>query len=552
MPGHARNRFDPPALPPCSMSRYYLSYLDQLDSPYFLHHEELLVTQDYDAGMVERLRVHLNTCPTCTAMVGHLRRMRSQQQAILHTVLLENEQQVPSSFTAIMEAVRREEPMFPLGNRNQSDITLQVTRATTDSGQVRRKARQAASASLSPANAHQFPLNLRTIFSVTVILVLIIGAALISEQLIMLRSQSKSSASQSSSNQSSAGQSSAANSLSYTSDWDAVIVGQTVHGQMSIENYNPFHRSHTSLIRPLTADAVKIDGISHDGHDVLYQYSSGNHTYYATLHPLPAQGYFYALENQNAGEAIWTSDNRHVLIVEQNEGIVKVDSQTGTAQKVAQIAHVGHLWFYRDGYLYFNYMQTSQLSGLWRVNIVTGMVDLVIKTTNGRSYFLSPDGTTVFYVDTTNALKAKETALFRVNVHALGTSPQILLQIRAIPVGFAADNTLELVQEVHSSFQLVKLKQTQASIERIVMSDVAPDAIALCDHIDMSNAPICDENIVLAPYSTGMLVVGLDKDGSRQIWTDDLVTGTRLPLVTLSSNDTEHVQLPGWDRIRVV
>lgn len=539
MSGYSRDHTDPLALPPCPMSKYYLSYLDLLDSRYFLRHEVHPVPQEQDMSMVERLQAHVITCPTCTANVQQLRRMRSQQRAILHDILLGNERQVPSSIATIMETVRREQPVLPVTNHAHMNGTFTVVHADSDSGSLGNSRQVAPIRSRTSIHSHSFSLTLRTIFSVAVIVVLFISTALISNQLMMLRSQSSRGV--------------ASPRFTYMPDWGSVVMSQTVHGQTSIANYNPYNGHHTSLASAFTAETLRIDGVSHDGHDVLYQYSSSNHTYYATLNPLAQQGYFYMLEADDAGEAIWMSDSRHVLIAAKNEGIVEVDSQTGTAQTVAQLVHVRHLWFYRDSYLYFDYATntTARSSDLWRVNIVTGTPERVLKTTNARSYFLSPDGTTVFYVDTERGFQATKTAIFTMNVHALGTSPQILLQIAAIPVGFALDNALELVQEVHNTYQLVKLAPMQPTIDRVVMDDVAPDAVALCDHPNMDIASICNENIALAPYGSSMIVVGLNKDGSRQIWTDDLITGKHLALLTLSSNDTTHVQLPGWDRILV-
>ncbi|HEV7236794.1 MAG TPA: hypothetical protein VGN15_11465, partial [Ktedonobacteraceae bacterium] len=275
------------------------------------------------------------------------------------------------------------------------------------------------------------------------------------------------------------------------------------------------------------------------------------HTYYATLTPHSQTGYFYSLSDANAGEATWMSDSQHVLIATQNEGIIEVDSQSGATRPVALLAHVHHLWFYRNGYLYFNYTKNYGPSDLWRVAITTGTPQRVLTSTAGRSYFISPDGTTVFYADTTGVANTAHPAIYTMKVDPLGTTPQLLLTISAIPIGFAADNTLELMREEHNTFQVVKLQPTQPAIDRVVMANVAPGALALCDRASTTLAPICDENIALAPYGGGLIVTGLNKDGSRQVWADNLATNHNLLLQTLSSSDTTHVQLPGWDRIQI-
>src|SRR5450755_3197798 len=106
MQGNSR---DLPDLPPCPLSKHYLHYLDLLDSPYFLQQQQFLMEERaYDLRMVERLRDHVPTCATCTATVRQARWLRSQQRSALSDVLMENEQKVPSTVGAILEAVHQE------------------------------------------------------------------------------------------------------------------------------------------------------------------------------------------------------------------------------------------------------------------------------------------------------------------------------------------------------------------------------------------------------------------------------------------------------------
>nr|HET6902166.1 hypothetical protein [Ktedonobacteraceae bacterium] len=531
-------------LPSCPLSKHYLHYLDLLDSPYFLQQQQQLPMEErvYDLHMVERLRDHLSTCSTCTTTVRQARWLRSQQRSALSDVLMENEQKVPSTVVTIMAAVQQEaRPLRPLPRFiNNALASIQHHNLPLlHSGQFREKRQQTQN--LSPQPASPRPRRsytvMRTIFSITAVVALIFAAVALFNQLTLFRTTS--------------GHFAASPSFSYSTNWNTAVLGHAQHGQMFIDNYDPYNGRHSPLVPPFSANNTAIDGVSHDGHNVLYHYSSSGHTYYATLTPHSQTGYFYSLSDANAGEAIWMSDSQHVLIATQNEGIIEVDSHSGVSRTVAMLAHVHHLWFYRNGYLYFDYTKNYGPSDLWRISITTGIPQHVLTSTAGRSYFISPDGTTVFYADTTGVANIAHPAIYTMKVDPLAPTPQLLLTISAIPIGFAADNTLELMREEHNTFQVVKLKPTQPAIDRVVMADVAPGALALCDRAPTTSAPICDENIALAPYGGGLLVTALNKDGSRQVWADNLTTNHNLLLQTLSSSDTSHIQLPGWDRIQL-
>jgi hypothetical protein len=189
---------------------------------------------------------------------------------------------------------------------------------------------------------------------------------------------------------------------------------------------------------------------------------------------------------------------------------------------------------------------------LWRVNVLTGTVQRVTKTFRGRSYLLSPDGTTIFYADKMGGNALGATAIYTINVNAGGAFSHLLVQIDAVPVGFAADNALELLGRVNGAFQLIKLKPTEPSVDRVVLYDVAPGANVLCENPALTAAPVCDENAALSPYGHGLVVEALYKDGSTKIWGDNLNTGKHIILQTVhGSVSAAHMQLPGWDRIQV-
>ena len=511
----------------CPLSKHSIKYLDLLDAPSILSQSavEIAVDDEQDRRILERLRIHVPTCPLCTAAIKQAHVQRAAQRAAFQDLLLTNEQLVPSSLTAIMEAIRQEpSPHF---FRSRSTDALPVI----DIGQFHRNTMPLPT---QPSRPRTYRV-LQALLSLTAVIALIFATSVFFNHMPRFRTSN---------------QISARPQPVFTAGWEAAIIGRDLHGEFSIENYNPFTGRHRPLVPLFSATSVTLDGVSHDGQNILYHYARSGSTYYLTLTALSHSSYFYSLPDAEAGLALWMSDSRHVLIASHSQGLLEVDSETGVAQSVSRTLQISRLYFYRNGYLYFT--DTSHPLTLWRVNVSTGHVELVVNTTNGRSYFLSPDGTTIFYVDTPGT--STSAAIYTINVTTLTAGSHLLLSSTAIPVGFARDNTLELVQEVQQSFQIVKLRPTQPVIERVVLANIAPAAVALCDHIPTNAAPsasICDENIALAPYGSDLLVTALNKDGTRQLWSDNLTTGQELLLQTVSNNDPTHVQLPGWDRLQV-
>ena len=509
----------------CPLSKHSLKYLDLLDAPSILPLPalEIAVDDEQDRRILERLRIHFPTCPLCTNAVQQAHVQRAAQRAAFQDLLLANEQLVPSSLAAIVEAINQEPQPHFFRSRSTDELPF------IEIGQFR-----SDPVPLPYLRSRSYRV-LQALLSLAAVIALIFATSAFFNHMPRFRTTN---------------QTAARPQPIFTAGWEAAVIGRDLHGEMSIENYNPFTGRHRPLVPLFSAANATIDGVSHDGQNILYHYARSGSTYYVTLAALSHTPYFYSLPEAEAGLALWMSDSRHVLIASRSQGLLEVDSETGVAQSVSHTLQISRLYFYRNGYLYFT--DTSHPLTLWRVNVSTGHVELVVHTTNGRSYFLSPDGTTIFYVDTTGT--STRAAIYTINVATLTTGPHLLLSSTAIPVGFARDNTLELVQEVQQSFQIVKLRPTQPAIERVVLANIAPSAVALCDHIPTNSAPsasICDENIALAPYGSDLLVTALNKDGTRQLWSDNLTTGQKLLLQTVSNNDPTHLQLPGWDRLQV-
>jgi hypothetical protein len=513
-------------LPPCHLSKHCLRLLDTLDELHQLprHSVNYLLEHSEDEQLLTQLDLHIPQCPTCTTILTMARQQRNRQRSSIQMVLAESEQSVPSTTARIMSTIQSEALLLtrqaPLSNGHIEQVP---GFSRLGNPQLRRK---------SSFQQGKFWRNIGALLAAAALILMTIGA------FSQLPHRYASPAASNSYRQ-------------YTGDWGAVIIGQVgEHGYTSIMNYDPDTGKSALLVPP--RHVVQIDGVSHDGHNVLYHFAEHGHTYFSTLTPFSHAGYFYALSDDSVGKALWETDSRHVFIASDHHGIIEVDTQTGTTQTILASLNVGRLWFYRDGYLYFDAMKHKVSYDLWRVNVVTAAVQRVTKTFRGRSYLLSPDGTTIFYADKLSGNALGATAIYTINVNAGGASSHLLLRIDAVPVGFAADNTLELLGRMNGAFQLIKLKPTEPNVDRVVLYDVAPGANVLCENPALTTAPVCDENAALSPYGHGLVVEALYNDGSTKIWGDNLSTGKRIILQTVHGPvSTPHMQLPGWDRIQV-
>lgn len=343
--------------------------------------------------------------------------------------------------------------------------------------------------------------------------------------------------------------------------WDWAVVATGHAGALpfwQVNNYDPVSGKDATLVQQppyLGPDAI-IDGISPDGKNLLYQLSSSGHTLYYTLVQISGTGYFFELNDASAGRALWLPDSRHVLVLSLGSAVWNVDTQTGSSTKVLALPIVGsrgltqiaQMSFYRDNYLYFVAGAGFGEGSLCRVplNSSSPTVQQISFRSLGASYWLSPDGQTIYFAN--KAGPAGTPGIYAVhidgtNLHLLRTYPQ------ATPIGYAADNALEIMLLANGKFEIMKLGATPAQ-DQVVQANAAPGAVNLCNPATPPGMPgICDANIALAPYGHAALVLGFYADTTFKLWSDDLVTGKQHVLLTLG--DHYQVQLPGWDRIPV-
>ena len=529
------------SLPPCSLSTDCLRLLDDLDERSITQKlEQASFKEDIqDKRLLEHLRLHLPHCPTCRAILAQARHVRSQQRAMLRDFLIENEVAVSSTTSEIFATIRRVQKNAPQpqpGASSRRTIhSLQETTTAHDSHKLNGNNHHDIE-TLSTSYRHSWLRNGLTLATVAALILFAIGilSYFVNRQVT-------------------AGHITA---VVDSNGWDSVVIGLTLTAPgvaklMGIYNYNPTDDKHDDLVSSsqLPAD-IQLEGVSPDGHNLLYRYSMGGHTRYSTLVSVKGMGFFYELNDGDAGNAIWM-DNNHALIATVNNGVVLLNIHTGASTNMFPTLKVEHLMFYHAPYIYFIGKGGPNGSVLDRVkfNDVYGTPQVISMSPTGigSNYWLSPDGSTIYYTDS-----LKDGGLSIQSVSSDGTHPGKVLSGAitpvgyAKPVGFAADSSLEALRISSGKFQVIKYASSGQPFQ-LVLDDAAPGASSLCS--PGATTIICDSNIAFAPNGHGLIVNAFYADGSQRVWFDDLTSRTHRLILKL--NASMKVQLPGWDRIPV-
>jgi hypothetical protein len=520
------------SLPPCAMSLHCLRLVDALDSL-------VPMTDDLqDQLLITQLGAHIPTCPTCKAVLAQARLRRSHLRASLHTILLEGEERVPSTVLRIQQAIRREAAQ-------EVGLVGNVVKKPVHSAMKKTSFQQQTARSASPFRdslKQRRRTLLRNIAAVAVAAILILAAVGLFNHRFSFSTnvgsshQSRTGAENPVSTRTSLGD---AESLffGWNSAMMAVPNAPGTGSAMSIRNYNIFHDTYSNLrTATIPANAV-FDSIAPDGSDLLYQISQSGHTfYYRLLKPLANTGFFYELNDENAGNAIWMSDSRNILIGTKNMGVIQVDTLTGQSTAILPQLMTDHLEFYHNGYLYF----IDTHSGFSRVNITTGIVTYVTSHMMNTSLWYSPDGTKIYTVNSGSG----GVGIYAMNLD--GTNQQFVSSSGS-PVGFAADNSLLIMRYVSGKFQVIKPGATEQQ-DQLVATNAAPGAHSLCPAQLNTAGQICDNFVAVAPYGHALIVQGTDADGSYHVWLDDLISNRQVALRP-TTDDHIAVQLFGWDRL---
>ena len=558
-------------LPPCPHSPECLRFVDELDTTSTQPRiAPMLSTDDeHDARLLAELRSHIPTCPTCTAALAQARHTRQQQRAVLRDLLAEGERTVPSTVASIMQSIAREPRSIAAGTNHHQDIyeapTLhleesriipveeqpqpEAARAERTAG-IRgagRAARTTRATGTGRPRREGQPLARKTrttilnIFSLAMVAVIILAVIVILSQLVppgrgpLGKSQPTPTP-----------------TAATPVGWDSAAIGLSYPGadgspgRITIANYAPASGQSTLLVPFQPPANTQLDAISHDGLHLLYQYALNGHVYYY-IAPATNNSSFYSLSSDDGGNAIWY-DNSSALIASKSQGVMQVDTQSGMAKSVLPNIKGVQLLIYRAPYLYFIAEGGTNLTpdALYRVPLTGGsVVQVAPPALPGSTFWISGDGTAVFYAS--NGPQGEGIYV----VQNDGSNARLLRPGNAIPIGYAANNALMLLQEVNGKFQVVRLGANPQQAETVVMADAAPGAVSLCDASEQNGgAPICNGNVALSPGGSGLLLHVYYAHNSSQVIYDDLARGTSRVLVALAKQNI-GVQLPGWDKLAV-
>lgn len=519
-------------LPPCAMSLHCLRLVDGLDSL-------APITDDLqDQLLIAQLRTHIPTCITCKAVLAQARLRRSQLRASLQTILLESEERIPSTVLSIREALRREVAReVSSSDKSAKKEPFSVIQTPFQPKQLTRASQMFDHSSPQPNRS-----VLRTSIAIAVAAVLILASVgLFNHRFFPSSKFGTSQQTISATANALSTRSPHAGDASLFYGWDAAMMAipntSRTDSFVTIRNYNFFQNTYSSLGKDMIPSKTVFDGIAPDGSDLLYQISLGGHTlYYRLLNPRANTGFFYKLNEENAGNAIWMSDSRHILIGTKDMGVVQVDTLTGQSTVILPQLMTEQLEFYHNGYLYF--IDTN--SEFSRVNLTTGVVTYLTPYTMITSLWYSPDGTKIYSVEAGQA----GIGIYSMNLD--GTNQQFISNA-GTPIGFAADNSLLVMRYANKQFQVIKLGATVLQ-DQLVFENAAPGAISLCPAQMRTPNQICDNFVAMAPYGHALVVQGTDADGTYHVWLDNLLSQKQVSLQP--TTDTRiAVQLLGWDRL---
>lgn len=530
-------------LPPCSFSPQCLRLIDDLDMPTVASMPRRLayIEDLQDERQLRKLRSHLANCPTCSALLAEARRTRTQQRLMLYHFLVRNEQQVPSTSSAIIEALRREKMRNEQRTAQRGRVTQNLTlcEAPAEQGKT-------SDPSLSPVPSHARLFQHRSLFQNVLTLATVAAVILAAVGLLNHFSDQPASA-PSSQTPHPTQRGRVANSYG----WNDVLIGLTMLSAagvvkgFSFYNYNAPDGQLRQLFSSEREYAeIDLEGISQDGQSLLYDESSTDQQRaYTTYSPATGARQVYQLGADRAGNAIWM-DAEHVLVQNTSGRVMKLDARTGLPQQTWLI-QTGKLAFYHQPFLYFLGAQNAAMDALYRVSLAEAGAtpQQITKAASGTRFWLSPDGTTVFYANNggsgTQGIYA---------VDSDGAHPRLLRAGPGIPIGYADDNALMLLQEVDRRIEVIQLGATPTQPERVVFANAAPGATSLCgpDRL-VALVEICDRKIALQPDGHGLLLDAYYANGSHSLVYDDLATGSSRTILTLPATTT--VQLPGWSKM---
>jgi len=522
---------DADALPPCEFSAHCVLLLDDLDGPDSAHAVKRVfssVDDRQDEQRVEELRVHLPTCPTCSATLACARQERSWQRAALGHYLVESEARVPSTTTRIFAVLEQE----------SLEQTEQASAPPKRQGYILPEILVPLSLPKGNGNGNghhssvvgQQSLRLsnhwvRNGFALAAAAALIFAAAGVFGHFLLRSSADKP--------------------LTQPKSWPSVLLGvsllSTIPGVVRLTNvYNVDAMSGQSeqLTPPIqSSEEVRYETVSPNGQDMLFHFSNQGQTIYTTLQTVNSGGYVTKVPDDDASNAIWM-DNEHILVAHVHSGVVELDIHSGLpVQKYASLTLLvnTHLLFYYAPYLYF---QNARQTIMYRSNLQTGERQQLTPDTGALNFtpcIMNPSGSSMYCEAQSNQFSRTGPGLYMVSSDGSGVQP---LDRRGALLGFASDHALLFLQIALNNNQVMKLGQTPKQ-DRVLMKNAAPPT-----------ALIGPGDAMLAPDGHGLIVQDSNQnDKSRGVWYDDLTTQTSRKLLTFAPGSDAY--LIGWDQLPV-
>lgn len=448
------------------------------------------------------------------------------QRQALRTFLDKGEQKVPSTTANIMAAIRREQ------RTAQKGVADSVYNAHHTS----------SSAPLPPVREIETPrpkrvkrtfYNILALTGVAAALIASFGllSFLVSHTTMTMTAGSGSSTSNGSAN---SVPSYASSIPATTATWSAVIMTYKSNGMTIIANYSPVTTISTVLLS-LPYTNILVNGVSHDGHEVLYSVYDGSQTSYY-IYPQATVNAIFTTPDKSRS-AIWSTDNR-TLFISTAKGIVSVDVQTYAVKLLFPTLPSVTLLNYRDDdYLYYVQGNTGQpyaTEGTFhRINIAGGNSQQITSCARGTNFWLSPSASTVYY----NCLDQNAHTLYAVNND--GTNPSVFRSNGGSVIGYAANNAPLTLENVNGKFQVVQ-HDTQSTQDTVLLQDIAPGATS-----------ITVDDIAVAPYGQMLVAKGMyssnGKPTEARFWYSELVTG-KSQAFTLPQG-ASIAQAIGWDKL---
>ncbi len=530
MKDDAQDSHTPTDLPRCPRSSQCLHFIDELGRHTSSHDSTQEDAQDEQ--ILAELRVHVPTCPTCTATLASMNKAIAEQRRAIRAILDEGEQRVPSTMAQIMTAIRQEQRTAEKTLIDASNHVQSVIPATAPFPQIRNVETPLP---IAPRRRFRSGLALAAVAAI-----LIISFGLLS---YMLPRPSTTTTSTSKVTSTASVPTSTATKLApvapaITSEWSAVIMTYQINGTTVIANYDPVNNK--SVILTTSPYAVtSVAGVSHHGDKVLYSTYDGFKTSYY-LYPQSTTNAFYTTPDKNSS-AVWSTDDRFIFI-NTSKGVAQIDVETHNVTPILPSIASATLNNYRDGYLYYvkGYQGQAYSSEgvLNRVNVTNGVTQQITPSCqHGANFWLSPGGINVYYT----CLDQQNIALY--TVKSDGTKASVLRYRADNVIGYEGNDGVPLtLMNSDGKYQVVQLDLNSPQKDSILLEDVAPGASTVVAN-DIAVAPYGHALIARGTYSTGNTTT------TEQLWYRDLLTGKKQQLIL--PQDARSPYAIGWDKLHV-